>query len=185
MPNWCSNYISISGPKELIAPLWGAMNEKQGLLEAIKPIGEWDYYKAVQEWGTKWDVDTRDLQVQDISGGRMEISGSFDSAWSPPIEALQHLADQDENISISLDYFEPGMAFCGNWSSAEGDKFYEIDPDNLDEIPEDLREMWNIDEFYEQLEDGEEEDSDLESFADAYPVEMDENGTPIEDEEDY
>jgi hypothetical protein len=181
MPNWCSNYVSISGPKEKIAQIWGAMNEKQGLLEAIKPIGEWDYSNAVEAWGTKWDVDTRDLQVRDIDKGRMEISGSFESAWSPPIEALQHLADQDENISIVLDYFEPGMAFCGVWSSAEGDAQYQINPDDLEEIPEDIREMWNIDEWFE---DQEEEDSDLESFADAYPIDMDENGTPIEDEDE-
>ena len=149
MPNLCLNYVSISGPKEKIAQIWGAMNEKGGLLEAIAPIGEWEYGTASARWGTKWDVDTRDLKVHDISYGDMsEIAGSFESAWSPPIEAFEELC-KDTDIKVMLDYFEPGMAFCGVWSSTEGTEQYEIDPDNLDEIPLDIREQWDLDSFYE------------------------------------
>lgn len=154
MPNWCSNYVSISGPKEKVALLWGAMNEKGGLLEAIKPIGEWNYYAAIEKWGTKWDIDTRDLQVNDIDNGRMEISGSFESAWAPPIKAFEALVE-DSDFKVNLDYFEPGMSFCGVWSSETGGEEYDINPDNLDQIPEDIREQWDLDGWYE--EQGEEE----------------------------
>ena len=53
MPNWCSNDIVISGPEDKIKDLWEAAQFKEGLLEAIAPIGEWDYDTAVAEWGTK------------------------------------------------------------------------------------------------------------------------------------
>ena len=154
MPNWCMNNVSISGPKEKMQVLWGLMNEKQGLLEAMVPIGEWDYSRASEVWGTKWDVNTENLEIHEISGGRMEISGSFDSAWGPPIECFQTYLEANEDVTIHLDYFEPGMQFYGSFSR-DGSVHEEFA--DISEVPDDIREDWNMEMWYEQDEDGEEE----------------------------
>jgi hypothetical protein len=44
MPNWCDNFITISGSKDIITDLWKSAQTSQkgefGLLEAMIPIGD-------------------------------------------------------------------------------------------------------------------------------------------------
>ena len=116
MPNWCSNSFSITGNTESIKDLWDAANEKEGLLEAIAPIGEWEYGTAVETWGTKWDVSLEGLEYTDNGDGTASISGWFESAWAPPIAAYEQLAHDFDSCVIEASYFEPGMDFAGFWS---------------------------------------------------------------------
>ena len=122
MPNWCSNSFSITGNTESIKDLWDAANEKEGLLEAIAPIGEWEYGNAVETWGTKWDVSLEGLEFVDNGDGTASIPGWFDSAWSPPIGAYEQLAADFDSCIIEASYFEPGMDFAGFWSSEAGEQ---------------------------------------------------------------
>ena len=122
MPNWCSNSFSITGNTESIKDLWDAANEKEGLLEAIAPIGEWEYGNAVETWGTKWDVSLEGLEFVDNGDGTASIAGWFDSAWSPPIGAYEQLAADFDSCIIEASYFEPGMDFAGFWSSEAGEQ---------------------------------------------------------------
>ena len=122
MPNWCSNSFSITGNTESIKDLWDAANEKEGLLEAIAPIGDWEYGNAVEAWGTKWDVSLEGLEYTDNGDGTACISGWFESAWAPPIGAYEQLADDFDSCIIEASYFEPGMDFAGFWSSEDGEQ---------------------------------------------------------------
>ena len=120
MPNWCNNNISMTGPKDILEALWKKATENDNrLLEAMVPIGEWDYGNAVDTWGTKWDVSTDGLAFSDYGDGTAEISGFFDSAWAPPIEAMETFITQNEGVSITLFFEEPGMDFCGVWDNGE------------------------------------------------------------------
>jgi len=150
MPNWCTNNVSISGPKEKIAELWNkAKSNDSGLLEAMVPIGEWQYGLATETWGTKWDVNLEGLEYEE-SGDEASIMGFFESAWSPPLDAFKKFCTENTDISANLTFFEPGMAFVGQWdSNSMEEESYEIDPENLDEIPSDLREEFDIDSWYE------------------------------------
>ena len=175
MPNWCSNSFSITGCTESIKDLWDtaqtANNGEFGLLEAIAPIGEWDYDKAVNTWGTKWDVSDEGLEYIDNGDGTACITGWFDSAWAPPIGAYEQLADDFDSCVIECSYHEPGMDFAGFWSSEEGDEYCE-DLTAQCELPEDERsdlfnrldeeyalvenyEMWKEDEEMDDSNDGE------------------------------
>ena len=102
MPNWCNNSITIKGSIESIKQLWeNATAEGSGLLNAIAPMpkelegttapssdGSMTWYSwRVNNWGTKWEVDTEGLEFIDHEDGTAEISGYFDSAWAPPIDA--------------------------------------------------------------------------------------------------
>jgi len=144
MPNWCNNSFSITGNTESIKDLWEAAQTAGpdgdfGLLNAIAPIGDWEYGKAVDTWGTKWDVTDEGLEFIDNGDGTASISGWFDSAWSPPIGAYEQLAADFDSCIIECSYYEPGMDFGGFWSSENGDEEF----DNLQERLEQPTEEWD------------------------------------------
>ena len=158
MPNWCSNSFSITGNTESIKDLWEAAQTASpdgdfGLLNAIAPIGDWDYDTAVSTWGTKWDVSDEGLEFIDNEDGTACIQGWFDTAWAPPIGAYEQLADDFDSCVIEASYHEPGMDFAGFWSS-DGDDEYCEDLQSQCELPEDERsDLFNrLDEEYALVE---------------------------------
>ena len=166
MPNWCNNSITISGPAETIRQLWDdaqtADEGKFGLLNAMAPIGDWDYESAVNAWGTKWDISGEGLEIIEHGDGTAEITGWFESAWAPPIEAYNTFCDDMDNCSLEASYHEPGMDYAGFY--VDGDDEY---LDNLYEefkLPEDERsdlynrldEEYNLSENYDMWEEDEE-----------------------------
>ena len=157
MPNWCSNNFRIVGSTESLKPLWEEIDRENKFLEVIKPIGEWDYGNAVEAWGTKWDVDTDGMEFTDNGDGTAEISGFFDSAWSPPVDAFQTLSEDLDSCYLELSYFEPGMCFVGYWDSEGADDHYTIDPEAEDMgIPAYLEEEWCVSDWFRTDEDDEE-----------------------------
>jgi hypothetical protein len=135
MPNWCNNTITISGPKNKITKLYTEAKAGNGLLQAMYPMpkelenttspapkeGEpqplvdgydnW-YDWRVNNWATKWDVDVENLE---LSEDGTNISGWFDSAWSPPTGAYEEFLAKNEDCSIKALYYEGGMDFGGEW----------------------------------------------------------------------
>ena len=146
MPNWCSNSITIQGSTETLKPLWEEANrEGSGLLNAMVPMpsalegttspapkegtpqplvdGHDNWYAwRLQNWGTKWDVDVDNLEFTDNGDGTASITGWFDSAWAPPIEAYNTFLEDMDGCTLSADYHEPGMDFAGIYT--DGDDQY-------------------------------------------------------------
>ena len=152
MPNWCNNSINIQGSTETIKTLWDEANkEDSGLLNAMKPMpkeledttsptpqegqagykgpqpkvdGHDNWYSWRNEnWGTKWDIDpTEGLEFTDNGDGTAQISGWFESAWAPPIQAYDTFLDDMDGCSLTADYHEPGMDFAGIYT--DGDDQY-------------------------------------------------------------
>lgn len=158
MPNWCNNTVTIYGPKEKIKRLADAA-EKGELLEAMVPIGEWDYENAVNAWGTKWDIsDENGLEYDEIADDRASLSGWFDTAWGPPVQAYETFLNENEDCDIGGYYFEPGMMFCGYYSNGT-EEHYEIKGDWKwveDNIPQAINDEFGISEQMESWEDPEE-----------------------------
>jgi hypothetical protein len=66
------------------------------------------YDWSIANWGTKWDIEGH--------GGRYNddyASYTFDSAWGPPREAFIEISKNFPGLTFDLEYFEPGMGFCG------------------------------------------------------------------------
>lgn len=109
IPNWCSNTLTISheDPAQIQRFVDAA---KQGRLFAefvpLNENGDWEYGKAVDMWGTKWDISETDFEIDGKSA-----SGYFDTAWSPPIAFYEALMDMDFEVEAS--YHESGMQFAG------------------------------------------------------------------------
>ena len=184
MPNWCNNSITIKGSTETIKTLWEEANqegEDGGLLNAMVPMPvelrdttkgsngdaiNW-YDWCVSNWGTKWDVSTEGLEFTDNGDGTAEITGWFDSAWAPPIDAYSTFCDDMDGVYLEAYYEEGGMCFVGYWDSEGADDHYEYYGATSDTvrnmIPEYLVDHFALDERldeYEQMEAEEEEEEE-------------------------
>ena len=195
MPNWCENTITLSHkdpamidrvvkgqegllmeflptPKELTETVAGFMGEdKRAAHEAqqranIEKYGYKDWYDwNVANWGTKWDVGGDDGMITEDGPNALRMS--FDSAWSPPIPAMEHFMDL--GFKVKLIYWESGMCYCGLFDE-NGDDYYDYSNMTAKEFAEEINpeidecmciienlEMWeeeNKDEVQEWYEDG-------------------------------
>lgn len=159
MPNWCMNYVEVktsnsdllnqirqfeqapanSGLFDLIAPM------PPELLEATYPNTPEDvaarnvakygfptwYEFADQNWGTKWNVQRRDVDITFNDDGFVL---RFDTAWSPPINALERMGGL-ENTSLKGYYAEPGCGFAGIFDSEAGDTTIEYSDEDFKSEP--------------------------------------------------
>lgn len=154
MPNWCQNDLYIEADEATIAEIKAAIlqgdENEQGLLNYLRPQPELEetggrlpawYVWRTDNWGVKWEVDP-------VITGETETSLylNFQSAWGPPIEAIRHWMEQDNNRKVDLRYIEWGMAFCGIFNNEE-DSYFEI-PATTNEverlIPVELDEQFDI-----------------------------------------
>jgi hypothetical protein len=153
MPNWCSNFIEIRGTDQReIAEIAKAMQDGR-FCDQVIPVPEdlkrdgsasfggdlveqYDKIRAenrekhgydswyefcTNRWGTKWDVDF--VNGVDIAEDGLSVSGSFDSAWAPPMGIVERLVEQ--GLEVTLYYYEPGMGFVGKYNSGVDD-YYEL-----------------------------------------------------------
>lgn len=112
MPNWCMNSVIVTGPVDKISALQNSI-EQDKLLNHLVPMDQTDpewYHKNINAWGTKWEVS--DVQFDKSEDGK-EITMSFDTAWSPPIQAFKTWGEQNTDCTFKLKYFEPGIGFAG------------------------------------------------------------------------
>lgn len=166
MPNWCSNIIEIKGPKDKVKAIWDKIETHEdyelGLLNALVPmpdeiratmVGEGDdwYDWSLTNWGTKWEISNEGLEYAE-EGDSGIISGWFESAWSPPYEALLAFHNDNPDIEVKLDYHEPGMAFVGRLHLEDGVElvdehvnYAEFTSSTVrDAIGEEMDDTWNI-----------------------------------------
>jgi hypothetical protein len=168
MPNWCMNDIEISGPTDLITDIFEKSQDAGGLLQQLVPLAEDESIGVgdqLEAWGTKWDVDPENLELDVVNANTIRIVGTVDSAWGPPITALETFANANRDCSVDLKYWESGIGFVGQWSSVSmEDEYYEYnleDRASIDDIPDTLLEHFSIEEEYQEyLEDFDYEDDD-------------------------
>jgi hypothetical protein len=118
------------------------------------------YDFAVNEWGTKWDVGGDGMTASDDNPNATSMS--FDSAWAPPVAAMEKFMDL--GFRVKLVYWESGMCFAGLFDE-NGDDYYELGGMTADEVAEtinpEIDECMNISEsMREWEEDNAEEESE-------------------------
>lgn len=184
MPNWCLNTVRLTNPdpnlitraqkafeageflnefvpmpKDLKETMAGREMDPDARRELeiqeaynVKNYGYknwWDF--AVNEWGTKWDVGQD--HCQRVNDNTLVLS--FESAWAPPVPFYDKLDDYDFDVDAT--YFEPGMGFCGRFTTLEGDDYYEIEETTADwvteNIPREIDEAMGISDTYQEMED--------------------------------
>ena len=196
MPNWCNNTLELAHKDPaMIVRARDAFNRMEFLQEFI-PVPEslhivagrvsdeaeqakleadsarnvevhgyenwYDY--CVNEWGTKWDIGADGYEVE-IEDGRLTMS--FDSAWSPPLEAYAKL--EALGFEVRAYYYESGMCFAGMYEDGVDD-FYDLsqcrNADEMEEeLPSVLDEMFCISEGVREYEAENEIDEELYTFV--------------------
>ena len=144
MPNWCDNFLTIqSEDKDYLQMLHNKLQaDESEFLQVLRPVptgettwinwngegevtktldGEWDWDWCVTHWGTKWDINDDGLVFEDTEDGYATISGWFESAWAPPIEAYNTYMENNEEIQILATYEEGGMDFAGIYDNGDDD----------------------------------------------------------------
>ena len=120
------------------------------------------YDYCVNEWGTKWDVGGEGDQATVHSPN--SISMNFDSAWAPPIAAMEKF--QDLGFKVKLVYWESGMCFCGVYDE-NGDDYLDYSDMSADEVEANINS--EVDEcmcIVENLREWEEENQEEEEEND-------------------
>jgi len=137
MPNWCNNYIKISGDESTIRTLTSVIKSLKSsdddgpsddvfksLIGLPPHMSDGDYkekwYDTNIEWfGTKWDIS---YEEHSFTFSKDEITLSCETAWSPPIPFLQNLCEMYK-VNAYLFYSEGGVGFAGettfNWVHGE------------------------------------------------------------------
>jgi len=139
MPNWCNNYITISGDKEKMKPIYDFFKDKETTdadclvmsslvphdeeYEKIEASGEYLLNPQVNFYGTKWDFSIGEANVNDIT--EECITFGPQTAWSPPSEFCRRLtAKYDVRVEIKFD--EPGIGFVGEEEFKGGEMIGQI-----------------------------------------------------------
>jgi hypothetical protein len=144
MPNWCNNYVKITGPKQKLKDLSKAASDENLLNfmyhrpEELNIVSgrvgsddspeqkelEKNQQANLENFGHKdwydWSVANWGTKWEISEFYTNNIEGDtlvlgFDTAWSPPCGAFEHYIANNEDVSINAYYFEPGMDFMGNW----------------------------------------------------------------------
>lgn len=120
MPNWCNNSLVVSGPKADQDSFYEAIKHEGDfrLIEAFLPASEYHstqagynnggYEWCITTWGTKWPEG--ELQVHYDPNA---INMSFETAWAPPLPAIEKIAALWPTLTFYIEWSEPGMQFCG------------------------------------------------------------------------
>lgn len=207
MPNWCSNTATFhhEDPTQIDRLVKGFVNERlfgeflptpeplcqtveigdnynERLAELLKAnlvkFGYSSWYEwNIEHWGVKWDVGEELDSVTRIDDNTVKLS--FDTAWNSPVRFYEYLA-AELDFDITAFYLEEGMGFVGKYTSDGGDESYNFDgSEDLEDIPEDICEHWDLAGICEQREDWDDEDtiqdddSDEDDTADADPESAD------------
>ena len=121
MPNWCTNWIEISGDKESIQKIKEKMESIENSQDANlfmtlvgipEDVTDYDtnwYDTNINNWGTKWDVS---LNESNVEFNEDHITMSPETAWSPPVGFCKSLA-MKYKVVVTNTYEEPGCDFCG------------------------------------------------------------------------
>ena len=147
MPNWCSNTVTVEHSDAAMIDKFEKAVQDGNLFQTFLPLDEWVYDDAVAAWGTKWDIS---------NGGIIErmmpevLAVCFDTAWCQPTAFYDELVEQ--GFTVNAQFFEPGMGFVGQYVNGE-ELVFDVDPEDLSNIPEDLTEQWGIADMCEDWDD--------------------------------
>ena len=137
-------------PTELLeeAPIGDDYQERSAAIKVRneEKFGYPSWYEwAIDNWGCKWDISEVPEEIFELSKDGKTVSFSFDTAWGPPTEWYDNI----EGFYIKAYYYEPGVGFCGTWTSEDGDDQYQVDLDNnietvTENIPSDILDKFGI-----------------------------------------
>ena len=134
MPNWNKNYLEIEGDEKQKKKMLKSL--KKGGMSAVLGFnydgknGDEIRSLNLEQLGTKWDIDPRELKEVKIKGKKVL---SFDTAWSPPVEFVYNASKKYPGLKLRLLAVEPGFEYLGELKVKNGKtlKSYDCDLSNI------------------------------------------------------
>jgi hypothetical protein len=117
MPNWCNNQLTVA---DATPELRAYLKDHGFSFGKINPASEPEVGSKsarilelqIAAWGTKWDLD--EGEQRSVADDLLDAGiAFFDTAWSPPIAALDALSGKFPDDSFGLTYCELGNHFAG------------------------------------------------------------------------
>ena len=148
MPNWCNNQLTVArATPELRAYLEETGFSFENINPPVEPAPSAEpmrvIHPQIDAWGTKWDLDEPDQRR--VADELLDTGiAFFDTAWSPPLAALEKLSAMFPDDSFGLTYCEPGNHFAGN-ASFEAGTSHDV-PAGDDEVTRIASEVFGYDE---------------------------------------
>jgi hypothetical protein len=106
--------------RETDAGSWSSDTDKQSETDKkyqlnIEKYGHKDWYDwSCAVWGTKWgDCDTHLEEPTETSDGLWEVSGHFQTAWSPATEGFLQVSKMFPTLLFTFEYDEEAGFFAG------------------------------------------------------------------------
>ena len=142
-------------------PKW--QKDSSRLLMKLHGVDNW-YDWAVKHWGTKWDVlSCSHCDLIGIDDGVWMLSIEFETAWSPPIDAIEYfvkyakdrvdsMSEEEVLSAVTLQYIETGMAYCGVYDFLDRSRSFELDNYLKDDFPDDVGKWWDYIWLEEEVE---------------------------------
>jgi Ferredoxin-like domain in Api92-like protein len=145
-------------PKELL-DMGSPLSDAEQAEANVEKYGAADWHQwCINNWGTKWDVGEESDGIDRVDDNKVKLS--FDTAWGPPVSFYEYL-DEELDFGITAFYLEEGMGFVGKYTSEEGDENFNFDgSEDLEDIPEDICEHWDLAGICELRGDWEDDDAD-------------------------
>ena len=172
MPNWVENTLRVKGAKNTLAQvraqlesgidegnfLWNIVHPRQEEMADYKavigsggknisdPTGWYNW--NISHWSTKWDGSDISV-VQDEEG----VCYCFNTAWSPPTQAMISLSEQFPDVELNLRFIEEqGWGGEGEYKAGEETVLDEWDiPESHEDSVRNKGEcycQWNDDQEY-------------------------------------
>ena len=135
MPNWCSNYITISGEESNMKPIYDLLKSEvddlfmstlvpeNGEFEKIKDGGHFLLSPYVEYYGTKWDFKVAECDTNTLEPTLIDFSVS--TAWSPPEPFCKRLSEK-YNVDVEISFSEPGCNFAGRSQYSNGEVIEDV-----------------------------------------------------------
>jgi hypothetical protein len=157
MPNYCDNWIRISGDEEVLrrfearpfalemvdSPPVDPPNSGENGVERRKRKDRW----IETHWGTPWIAPmgnhSKSIRFQRKDDG--SLYADFLSLWTPPVPFYNRLAERYPAVKIEYEYIEWGVRYCGYGVGSPGGEshhYYFSSKEDLRELNE-LR-VWNV-----------------------------------------
>ncbi len=143
--------------------------------ENMTKYGHMSWYSwCVENWGTKWNagsvscdttVGNMELLASAQDTSPVEITYTFDTAWSPPTPVIAKLSEMYPTVSITHSYIEEGYVFAGEVMYQAGEVVSSNETESADEMFEisDWHRSFKSDDDEEDYESDESDESDKNS----------------------
>jgi hypothetical protein len=107
--------------KEVLAEPFDMQESVAQFYQDIQTGQDW-YHWNIREWGTKWEISQ-----STYTATPNKLMYSYTTAWSPPVEAINKLAEMFPDLNFTSRFLDEGDNFAGEIHWESGTQAFDTD----------------------------------------------------------